>query len=218
MGYINPCALWNLNENCLSLKASNAEKQFPELWPTAAAAAKSHQSCPTLCDPIDGSSPGFPVPGILQARTLEWVAISFSDAGKWKVKVKLLSRVRLNDPMDCSLPGSSIHGIFQARVLEWCAIAFSMWPTGRALFAKGSCVSSKWEERPDFPTHPSTPLPPESQSMTSLFLYLCTMTLNWNPLHLITGSSILNTHVKLNLGMFVLEKGEKQKFLIWQLM
>ena len=59
----------------------------------AAAAAKSLQSCPTLCDPIDGSPPGSPVPGILQARTLEWVAISFSNAGKWKVKVNLLSRV-----------------------------------------------------------------------------------------------------------------------------
>ena len=61
----------------------------------AAAAAKSLQSCPTLCDPIDGSPPGSAVPGILQARTLEWVAISFSNAGKWKVKVKSLSRVRL---------------------------------------------------------------------------------------------------------------------------
>ena len=59
------------------------------------AAAKSLQSCPTLCDPIDGSPPGSPVPGILQARTLEWVAISSSNAWKWKVKVKLLSRVRL---------------------------------------------------------------------------------------------------------------------------
>ena len=58
------------------------------------ATAKSLQSCPTLCDPTDGSPPGFPVPGILQARTLEWVAISFSSAWKWKVKVKLLSRVR----------------------------------------------------------------------------------------------------------------------------
>ena len=58
-------------------------------------AAKSLQSCPTLCDPIDGSPPGSPVPGILQARTLEWVAISFSNAWKWKVKVKSLSRVRL---------------------------------------------------------------------------------------------------------------------------
>ena len=53
-----------------------------------AAAAKSLQSCPTLCDPIDGSPPGSPVPGILQARTLEWVAIAFSNAWKWKVKVK----------------------------------------------------------------------------------------------------------------------------------
>ena len=60
----------------------------------AAAPAKLLQSCPTLCDSIDGSPPGFPVPGILQARTLEWVAISFSDAWKWKVKVKLLSRVK----------------------------------------------------------------------------------------------------------------------------
>ena len=57
--------------------------------------AKSLQSCPTLCNPIDGSPPGSPVPGILQARTLEWVAISFSSAGKWKVKVKSLSHVRL---------------------------------------------------------------------------------------------------------------------------
>ena len=61
----------------------------------AAAAAKSLQSCPTLCDPIDGSPPGSPVPGILQARTLEWVAISFSNAWKWKVKEKSLSRVWL---------------------------------------------------------------------------------------------------------------------------
>ena len=62
----------------------------------AATAAKLLQSCPTLCDPIDGSPPGSPVPGILQARTLEWVAISFSNAWKWKAKGKLLSRVRLS--------------------------------------------------------------------------------------------------------------------------
>ena len=60
-----------------------------------AAAAKSLQSCPTLCDPIDGSPPGSPVPGILQTRTLEWVAISFSNAWKWKVKVKSLSHIQL---------------------------------------------------------------------------------------------------------------------------
>ena len=57
--------------------------------------AKSLQSCPTLCDPIDSSPWGCPVPGILQARTLEWVAISFSSAWKWKVKVKSLSHVQL---------------------------------------------------------------------------------------------------------------------------
>ena len=62
----------------------------------AAAAAKSLQLCPTLCDPIDGSPPGSPIPGILQARTLEWVAISFSNAWKWKVKVKSLGCVRLS--------------------------------------------------------------------------------------------------------------------------
>ena len=58
-------------------------------------AAKSLQSCPTLCDPIDVSPPGSPIPGILQARTLEWVAISFSNEWKWKVKMKSLSHVRL---------------------------------------------------------------------------------------------------------------------------
>ena len=61
----------------------------------AAAAAKLLQPCPTLCDPIDGSPPGSPVPGILQARILEWIAISFSNECKWKVKVKSLSHVQL---------------------------------------------------------------------------------------------------------------------------
>ena len=63
-------------------------------WNGEKSAAKSLQSCPTVCDPIDGSPPGSPIPGILQARTLEWVAISFSNAWKWKVKVKSLSCVR----------------------------------------------------------------------------------------------------------------------------
>ena len=69
--------------------------QKTKIVAAAAAAAKSLQSCLTLCDPIDSSPPGSPIPGILQARTLEWVAISFSRAWKWKVKVKLVSRVRL---------------------------------------------------------------------------------------------------------------------------
>ena len=62
---------------------------------TTCHAAKSLQSCPTLCDPIDGSPPGSPIPGILQTRTLEWVAISFSNVWKWRVRVKLLSCVQL---------------------------------------------------------------------------------------------------------------------------
>ena len=69
------------------------EKSYDQ--PTATAAAKSLQSCPTLCDPIDGSPPSPTVPGILQARTLEWVAISSSNAWKWNLKVKLPSHVRL---------------------------------------------------------------------------------------------------------------------------
>ena len=74
------------------------------LTPHPAAAAKALQSWPILCDPIDGSPPGSPVPGILQARTLEWVAISFSNASKWKVKVKSLSRVWL-----FATPWTAVH-------------------------------------------------------------------------------------------------------------
>ena len=88
----------------------------------AGAATKSLQSCLTLCNPIDGSPPGSAVPGILQARTPEWVAISLSNAWKRKVKVKSLSR----NPMDCSPPGSSVHGIFQATVLECGATSLSI--------------------------------------------------------------------------------------------
>ena len=82
------------------------------------------QSCPALCDPTDGSPLGSSVPGILQARTLEWVAISLLQCMKVKIENEITqSRSTLSDPMDCSLPGFSVHGIFQARVLEWGAIA-----------------------------------------------------------------------------------------------
>ena len=86
----------------------------------AEAAAKSLQSCPTLCDPIDGSPPGSSVPGILQARTLEWVAYFLLQCMKVKSESEVVqSCPTLCDPMACSLPGSSVHGISQARVLEW---------------------------------------------------------------------------------------------------
>ena len=90
----------------------------------AAAVAKSPQSCLTLCDPVDGSPLGSPVPGILQARTMEWVCHFLLQCMKVKSEVTQ-SCPTLSDSMDCSLPGSSAHGIFQARVLEWVAIAFS---------------------------------------------------------------------------------------------
>ena len=85
-----------------SLSNSQMEKSH-HIWVTAAA-TKSIQSCPTLCDPIDSSPPGFPVPGILQAGTLEWVAISFSNAWKWKVKGKSLSHVQL-----CAIPWTAAY-------------------------------------------------------------------------------------------------------------
>ena len=88
--------------------------------------AKSLQSRPTLCDPIDGSPPGSPLPGIFQART--GVGCHFLlQCMKVKSESEFTqSCLTLRDPMDCSPPGSSTHGIFQARVLEWGAIAFSV--------------------------------------------------------------------------------------------
>ena len=92
----------------------------------ASVAAKLVQSCPTLCDPRDGSPPGSPVPGILQARTLEWGCHFLPKCMQMKSESEVAqSCPTLSDPMDCSSPGSSIHGIFQARVLECGAIAFS---------------------------------------------------------------------------------------------
>ena len=88
---------------------------------TYAAAAKSLQSCPTLCHPIDGSPPGSPVPGILQARTLECCRFLLQ-CMKVKKSEVVQSCLTPSDPMDCSPPGSSVHGTLQARVLEWGAI------------------------------------------------------------------------------------------------
>ena len=84
------------SSECVMLQiVQNPNHNYYAFFYLGTATAKSLQSCSTLCDPIDGSPPGSPVPGILQARALEWVAISFSNAWKWKVKVKLLSRVWL---------------------------------------------------------------------------------------------------------------------------
>ena len=86
----------------------------------------SHVSRVQLCATPWTAACQAPVPGILQARILEWVAISFSSAWKWKSESEVAqSYLTVCDPMDCSPPGSYVHGIFQARVLEWCVIAFS---------------------------------------------------------------------------------------------
>ena len=109
------CSYDSTINQCSNMYQINIIHLDPSSWPTmstfftvvlpgwstgtsdtvSAAAAKSLQSCPTLCDPIDGNPPGSPIPGILQARTLEWVAISFPNAWKWKVKMKSLSHIQL---------------------------------------------------------------------------------------------------------------------------
>ena len=108
----------------------------------AAAAAKSLQSYLTLCDPIDGGPPGSPIPGILQARVLEWVAISFSNAWKWKVKVKSLSRVQL-----LATPWTAAHQapppMGFSRQEYWSGV--QIWSTIRKLCFKGSqCGRLVW--------------------------------------------------------------------------
>ena len=102
-----------------------AESTFSYLYLRTAAAAKSLQSCPTLCNPIDGSPPGFPRPWDSPGKNTGVGCHFLLQCMKVKSESKVAqSCVTLRDPMDCSPPGSSIHGIFQARVLEWGAIAF----------------------------------------------------------------------------------------------
>ena len=96
---------------------------FEPSYNDIAAAAKSLQSCLTPYDPIDGSPPGSSVPWILQARILEWVTISFSNACMHAKSPQ--SCPTLCDAMDSRPPGSSVHGVFQARIMEWGAITFS---------------------------------------------------------------------------------------------
>ena len=142
--------------SALSWKLTTQHHLWGSFWVPysyAAAAAKSLQSCLTLCDPTDGSPPGSPVPGILQARTLKWVTISFSSAWKWKVKVKLLSCVRL-----LATPWTAAHqappslGFSRQEYWSGGAIAFSERPThvyAKRDFPGGPviktpCIPCKW--------------------------------------------------------------------------
>ena len=112
----------------------------------AAAAAKSLQSCPTLCNPMDSSPPGSPVPGIIQARTLEWVAISFSNAWKWKVKVKPLSRVWLSvTPGTAAYQAPPSMGV--SRQEHWSGLPFPS-PMHESKKWKWSCSVVSDSQRP----------------------------------------------------------------------
>ena len=117
------------------------------ICPLESATAKSPQSCLTLCDSIDGSPPGSPVSGILQARTLEWVAISFSKAWKWKVKGKSLSHIRLlATPWTAAYQAPSFIGF--SRQEYWSGLPLpsppleSTWPYHKS-FREWNC-SSPW--------------------------------------------------------------------------
>ena len=103
-----------------------------------AAAAKLLQSCPTLCDPIDSSPPGSPVPGILQASTVEWVAIAFSIVWKWKVKVKSLSRVQLvATPWTAAYQAPPSMGF--SRQQYWSGVPL---PSPTTLFTRPNCLTA----------------------------------------------------------------------------
>ena len=109
----------------VSLPGRSHRQRTPGGYSPAAATAKLLQSCPTLCDPIDGSPPGFPSLGFSGQE--HWSGLPFPspmhESEKWKWSRSVVSDS--SEPMDCSLPGSSVHGIFQAKVLEWGAIALS---------------------------------------------------------------------------------------------
>ena len=114
------------NDNTWSSVHSNVGEATRSPTRNPAAAARSLQSCLTPCDPTDGGPPGSPVPGSLQARTLEWVCHFLLQCMKVKNESEVAQSCPiLSYPMGCSPPGSSVHGIFQARVLERGAIAFS---------------------------------------------------------------------------------------------
>ena len=121
---------------------------------TTTTTTKSLQSCPTLCDPMDCSPPGFSVHGILQARTLEWVAISFSNAWKWKVKVKSLSRVRFPvTPWTAAYQAPPSMGFFGQQYWSWVPLRFLFYSNkylqknNAGLPRKGEKTLIKWQSQ-----------------------------------------------------------------------
>ena len=137
----------------------------------AAAAAKSLQSCLTLCNPIDGSPPGSPVPGILQARTLEWVAISFSNAWKWKVKVKSLSRVRLLVTLwTAAYQAPSSMGFSRSRPCEFLLHHYLRPTWFRLCKEQAELQRQKWRRNSHLgPVHTDHAQPPFQWTLNSVF-------------------------------------------------
>ena len=125
-------------------------------YTAAAAAAQSLQSCPTLCDPIDGSPPGPAIPGILQARTLEWVAISFSNAWEWRVKMKLLSHVPL-----FAIPWTAAHqaplSMGFSKQEYWSRVPLPS-PKRYTIILQKRVHCNRDQEGPDSPLYPKSPL------------------------------------------------------------
>ena len=131
---LRPGSSISSNPEKTALRRQGEEPGYTEVLQQKAAAAKSLQLYPTLCDPIDNSPPGSSVPGIVQARILEWIAISFSNACMHAKSLQACPT--LCDPMDSSPPGSCIHRILQARILEWVAISFSTTEGGQSQHQK----------------------------------------------------------------------------------
>ena len=132
-----------------SLPLEPPGKPWYEHTAAAAAAAKSFQSCLTLCDPIDSSPPGSPIPGILQARTLEWVAISFSNAWKWELKVKSLSRVDSATPWTAAYQAPPPMGFSGKSTGVGCHCLLQVW-TWEGVKTFKACKANRWV-RQDLP-------------------------------------------------------------------
>ena len=126
MNIITLLYIWYINNKDLLYSIENSTQYVTcvrkecKKWLNMLCYAKSLQSCLTLCDPIDGSTLGSPIPGILQARTLEWVAISFSNAGKWKVKMKSLSCVQPSaTPLTAAFQAPPSMGFSRQEYWSW---------------------------------------------------------------------------------------------------
>ena len=187
----------------------------------AAAAAKSLQSCPTLCNPIDGSPPGSPVPGILQARRLEWVAISFSNAWKWKVKVKSFSRVRLfATPWTAAYQAPPPMGF--SRQEYWSGVPLPS-PSLSPGVCSNSCPLSQWCH----PTISSSVAPisscPQSFSAYKSCNYINGIHSNWGVVWFVTDSSLCPTSFSNGVEMMPfpffmwvsLQRKATEKLLLW---